>query len=127
MRHVTDKDIEQMASGEFHPDTRMVTRDVRQQLKLGQLIPQTTPPVPRETTIDLHHHTIEMAWDRINAVATSGVRRAIIITGASGVLHQLFPQWMTESTLAPLIYSWAPVNNGSFRVQFMRHPHKPKE
>ncbi len=120
MRHVTDHDIQEMASGTFCPDTRAINRDVRRQLKLGTLIPPEPMPIPVETTIDLHNHTIEMAWERLNAVATSGVRRAIIITGASGILRQTFPQWATTSTLAPHIYSWTPINNGSFRVQFKR-------
>ena len=124
MKYLSDSDIEQMGAGEFRPDTRAVNRDVRRHLKLGQLIPAAPMPTPRRVTVDLHHHTVESAWARINAVATSGAQYAIIITGASGVLHQLFPIWATESTLSPLILDWAPINNGSFHVHFRRTKEK---
>lgn len=123
MKQLTNQDIEQMGTGTFVPDTRAVNREVRRQLNLGTLIPPQPVTTPREITIDLHHHTVDQAWDRINVAATSGAQYATIITGASGVLHTLFPQWATQSTLAPTILDWGPINNGSFRVHFRR----PKE
>ena len=54
------------------------------------------------------------------SLATSGVRDAVIITGASGILHQKFPEWARESLLTPYIVSWSPINNGSFAVKFKK-------
>ena len=70
--------------------------------------------------IDLHNKTVEQAWQEIVSAATSGARSANIITGASGVLHQLFPQWARESVLTPHIIEFSPINNGSFFVRFKR-------
>ena len=56
-------------------------------------------------------------------LAVSGTRRATIITGASGILHQKFPQWANESILSPYIISYVPINNGSFDVKFKRNKH----
>ena len=53
-------------------------------------------------------------------LAKSGVRTANIITGASGILRQKFPQWATESLLSPYIIEFKPINNGSFAVKFAR-------
>ncbi len=122
MKHLSDADIEQMAAGIFTPDTRRVNRDVRAKLQLGRLIPARPEHAPRHAILDLHNHTEQEAWDKIMELATSGARDADIITGASGILHQKFPMWATESILSPYILSFAPINNGSFYVKF----HKKK-
>lgn len=120
MRKLTDADLEKMVDDEFVPDTRSVVKSVRADLKLGQLIPPAVVPVPRTVVLDLHNNTEEQAWEKIMDLAQSGVRRATIITGASGILKIKFQQWTRESLLAPYIYSVAPINNGSFAVQFMK-------
>lgn len=120
MKHLTDADIAQMAATEFTPDTRATNRAVRADLHLGQLIPPSPAPTPKCARLDLHTLTEEQAWRAIMELVSSGVRRAVIITGASGILHKKFPTWATESILAPHIISWAPINNGSFSVTFRR-------
>ena len=120
MKHLSDADIEQMVAENFTPDFRAVNRDVRRNLQLGRRIPAAPDVVPRHIVLDLHNHTVEQAWDSIMRIATSGARTATIITGASGILHQKFPQWATESILAPYIFAFAPINNGSFHVQFVK-------
>ncbi len=120
MKQLTDADIEEMASGEFTPDFATTNRAVRAHLRLGRLIPAGALPVPKKARLDLHCLTEQQAWDAIMAMATSGVRDAVIITGASGILHQKFPMWATESLLSPYIISWAPLNNGSFKVKFKK-------
>ena len=120
MKHLTESDISQMTTGDFSPDARAVVKSVRAQLKLGQLIPDAPAAVPTYARLDLHTYTEEQAWNAIMELATSGVRRAQIITGASGILHQKFPQWARESVLSPYIMEFAPINNGSFDVHFRR-------
>lgn len=120
MKQLTDSDIEQMATAEFIPDTRAVNRAVRADLHLGQLIPPAPLPVPKCARLDLHQLTEEQAWRAIMELVTSGTRRAVIITGASGILHKKFPTWARDSVLAPHIISWAPINNGSFEVRFKK-------
>ena len=116
MKQLTDADIAQMAAAEFIPDTRATNRAVRADLHLGQLIPPSPAPVPRVARLDLHQLTEEQAWRAIMELVTSGARRAVVITGASGILHEKFPVWATESILAPHIISWSPINNGSFQI-----------
>lgn len=120
MKQLSDNDIEQMKDKDFHPDDYAIRRCVRAELKLSQRIPDAPAPVPERFILDLHHKTEDQAWDEIMRLATSGVRRATIITGASGILHQKFSQWATESILAPYIISSTPINNGSFDVRFRR-------
>lgn len=121
MKKLTDSDIAAMADGEFSPDNDATRRMVRAELKLSQRVPPAPTPIPKHTVLDLHQHTVQQAWDDIMNLATSGVRRATIITGASGVLHQLFPQWASESILTPFIVSISPINNGSFSVTFRKN------
>lgn len=121
MKQLTDEDILAMADRDFVPDTRAVNRAVRRQLRLGQLVPEPIE-IPEFYRLDLHHRTQEQAWQMINALGDSGVRDAVIITGASGILKIKFQQWATDSTLAQKITSWRPINNGSFAVRF-RRPH----
>lgn len=120
MKQLTDKEILAMADGEFRPDERAVNRAVRSDLHLSQLIPPAPRPVPENVRLDLHQMTVEQAWDAIMELATSGTRTALIITGASGILHKSFPDWATKSVLSPYIIDWRPVNNGSFQVRFRR-------
>lgn len=122
MKHLTESDISQMTTGDFSPDARAVVKSVRAQLKLGQLIPDAPAAVPTYARLDLHTYTEEQAWNAIMELATSGVRRAQIITGASGILHQKFPTWARDSVLAPYIMEFSPINNGSFDVRFRRKP-----
>lgn len=120
MKRLTDEDIEKMTATEFTPDTRDVRRAVREQLKLGQLIPHDDDPAADYAILDLHTKTEQESWDAIMALATSGVRTATIITGASGILKIKFQQWARDSVLSPYIQETHPINNGSFFVRFRR-------
>lgn len=120
MKHLTDSDIAKMADIKFTPNDDDIRRHVRSELKLSTRIPDTPQPVPEHFVLDLHQKTVEQAWAEIMDLATSGVRSATIITGASGVLHKLFPQWATTSILSPYIVSSTPINNGSFSVKFRK-------
>ena len=120
MKKLSDDDILAMAGGDFVPDARAVNKSVRAKLRLGTLIPDAPTDVPKYARLDLHQMTEDQAWNAIMELATSGVRRAQIITGASGILHQKFPQWARESILSPYIMEFAPINNGSFDVRFRR-------
>lgn len=120
MKKLTDADIANMVGVEFAPNSDATRRTVRAELKLSKRIPQIAPQIPEHAILDLHRHTVDQAWDEIMNLATSGVRRATIITGASGVLKLLFIQWATESILTPYIVSVTPINNGSFDVVFRK-------
>ncbi|MBP5707961.1 MAG: Smr/MutS family protein [Alphaproteobacteria bacterium] len=120
MKQLTDDDILQMAGVEYTPDDLATKHSVRRELKLSTRIPKPEQPTPDHIVIDLHMKTVEQAWDTIMSAATSSARTATIITGASGILHKLFPQWAKESVLTPYILEYKPVNNGSFFVQFKR-------
>lgn len=120
MKRLSDSDIERMANDEFSPNHDIVRRGVRAELKLSELIPAKTESLPKHVVLDLHHKTEEQAWNEIMRLATSGVRNATIITGASGILKIKFQQWAQESLLSPYIISVSPLNNGSFAVKFKR-------
>jgi DNA-nicking Smr family endonuclease len=119
MKHLTDTDIENMIGAEFIASNDATRRSVRRELHLSTRIP-IQPPTPKHATLDLHQLTEEQAWHAIMELATSGSRTATIITGASGILKQKFPQWATNSILTPYIISFSPINNGSFSVKFKR-------
>ena len=123
MKQLSDEDILNMVGAEYTPDDNATKRAVRGELKLSKRIPQPAEPIPEHIVLDLHNKTVEEAWADIMSVATSGARSANIITGASGVLRQLFPQWAHESVLTPYIIDFHPINNGSF---FVRFHHKKK-
>lgn len=123
MKKLSDDEILKMADGNFVPDARAVNKSVRAKLRLGTLIPDAPTDVPKYARLDLHQMTEDQAWNAIMELATSGVRRAQIITGASGILHQKFPQWARESILSPYIMEFSPINNGSFDVRFCRKTH----
>ena len=118
MKQLSDNDIFEMVGAEYTPDDNATKRAVRTQLKLSKRIPATAQPTPEHVTIDLHNKTVEEAWGDIISVAQSGAKSANIITGASGVLHQLFPQWARESILTPYIIEFHAIKNGSFFVRF---------
>lgn len=119
MRRLTDQDIADMVGAPFAPDDNNTRKQVRGELKLSKRIP-APKQIPSHATLDLHMHNIEQAWGEIMELATSGVRSATIITGASGILKIKFQQWVRESVLAPYIVSCTPLNNGSFSVQFRK-------
>ena len=123
MKQLTDADIAKMIGADFVPDDAETKKSVRRGLHLSTRIPKTEEPVPEHVVLDFHNHTEEEAWNMLIQIATSGVRSATVITGASGILKPKFQQWATESVLSPYIVSFAPLNNGSFSVKF----HKPKE
>lgn len=120
MKQLSDQDINDMISGDFSPDTDKTRKIVRSSLRISTRMPHTPPAPPHHAKLDLHQYTEEQAWSAIMELATSGVRTANIITGASGILRQKFPQWATESILAPYIVSFTPINNGSFSVKFKK-------
>ena len=120
MKQLSDEDILQMAGVEYAPDDNVTKRAVRAELQLSKRIPPEPTPTPDHVVLDLHMKTVEQAWNDIMSVATSGARSANIITGASGILRQLFPQWAHESVLSPYIIEFHAINNGSFFVRFHR-------
>lgn len=117
MKQLTDDDIQNMANTPFTPDASDGRRAVRD-LHLSKRIPQSVNELPKHVTLDLHQRTEQESWDKIMEIATSGVRRATIITGASGILKIKFQQWVRDSILSPYIISATPINNGSFDVRF---------
>lgn len=118
MKQLNDNDIAAMIGDDFIPDDNDIRKRVRSELQLSKRIVHNIKPVPNHTTLDLHQYTEEEAWSAIMDLATSGVRTANIITGASGILHKKFPQWATNSILSPHIISFSAINNGSFSVKF---------
>lgn len=124
MKRLSDKDIENMISTEFTPDIQSARRSVHNKLKLSHRIPPQPEPTPPHKKLDLHQCTEEQAWSAIMDLATSGIRSATIITGASGILKIKFQQWARDSLLSPYIISYTPLNNGSFAVKFKKQPLK---
>ena len=120
MKHLSESDIEKMACADFVPDATSVRRVVRAELRLGELVPKPRAPHPKHAVIDLHKKTEDQAWNEIMELATSGVRDATIITGASGILKIKFQQWARDSLLSPYIVSVVPLNNGRFAVKFKK-------
>ena len=118
MKHLSDSDIAKMIGEDFLPCDNETKKQVRKSLHLSTRIPKPELPVPKHVTIDFHQHTEQEAWDMLVDVAQSGTRSATVITGASGILKQKFPQWMTESVISPRILSFKQINNGSFSVTF---------
>ena len=123
MKQLNDADIANMIGADFVPDNNDVKKSVRQSLHLSKRIPKQSTIIPTHTIIDFHNHTEEEAWNMLAQVAASDTRSATVITGASGILKQKFPQWMNDSILSPYIASFDPINNGSFYVRF----HKKKD
>lgn len=118
MKQLSDSDIANMIGEDFRPDDNETKKQVRKSLHLSTRIPKIDIPTPEHITIDFHNHTEEEAWRMLEQVAASGARNATIITGASGILKQKFQQWANDSIIAPRIFSFAPLNNGSFSVRF---------
>ena len=119
MRNLTDQDIAEMIGANFSPDDSDVRRRVRTELHLSTRIPRPVN-VPENATLDLHMKTVEQSWNEIMEIATSGVKNAKIITGASGILKIKFQEWVRDSLLSPYVVSCTPINNGSFAVKFRR-------
>ena len=105
MKQLTDKDLAEMVGANFVPDDKGTVKQVRAQLKLGQLIPTDPLPAPKHARLDLHNKTEQESWDAINALIRSGSRTAEVITGASGILKPKFEQWMRDSIISPYIHS----------------------
>jgi DNA-nicking Smr family endonuclease len=116
MRKLLDDDLMNMKSVNHTVDEATVRRQVRAQLRLSERIPNAPAPTPKFARIDLHMKTEEQAWDEINYLINSGTRRAVIITGASGILKTKFQDWVQSSTIGPYIHSCTPLNNGSFEI-----------
>lgn len=123
MKQLSDADIANMIGEDFITDENSVKKSVRQSLHLSTRVPKPIEKTPEHITIDFHQHTEEEAWNMLIEAITSGARGATVITGASGILKQKFPQWMTQSIISPHIISFKPINNGSFEIKI----HKPKE
>ena len=123
MKQLSDADIANMIGEDFITDENSVKKSVRQSLRLSTRVPKPIEKTPEHITIDFHQHTEEEAWNMLIETVMSGARSATVITGASGILKQKFPQWMTESIISPHIISFTPLNNGSFKIKI----HKPKE
>ena len=118
MKQLTDTDIAKMIGADFIPDDNETKKSVRRDLHLSTRIPKAAQKKPEHAVIDFHNHTEEEAWNMLVQIATSGIRSAKIITGASGILKHKFQQWATESIISPHINSFTPINNGSFNVKF---------
>ena len=120
MKQLNDFDIANMVGDDFIPDDIATKKSVRSELHLSTRIPKQDESLPAHTTIDFHNHTEEEAWKMLEQIATSGVRSATVITGASGILKTKFQQWAMDSILSPYIISFKPINNGSFSVKFRK-------
>lgn len=120
MKQLTDSDLMEMIGDEYIADDKHTSKQVRGELKLGQLIPPVPEPAPKHDILDLHQRTEKEAWNAITDLIFSGTRTATIITGASGILKPKFEQWMTGSILSPHIISWKPLNNGSFEIRIKK-------
>lgn len=118
MKQLSDNDIANMITTDYIPDSGVVNH-VRKQLHISTRIVHDEVS-PTHVKLDLHMHTIEQSWAEIMELATSGVKNATIITGASGILKIKFQQWVSDSILTPYIVSCSPINNGSFSVKFRK-------
>ncbi|MCL1786160.1 MAG: Smr/MutS family protein [Alphaproteobacteria bacterium] len=118
-KQLSDKDLERMAGEGFTPIAqrcRGVPRPPRGRMQYAP------------TTLDLHGHTEEQAWDAIvdlldnldnvgaHTCAHKKTVKLKIITGASGILKQKFAQWATESIISPRILSCKLINNGCYEI-----------
>lgn len=119
MKQLTESDIDNMIAHEFVPDSH-TKNDVRAKLHLSRRFSQPVAPLSEYATLDFHTKTEDQVWAELMSLATSGVRRAKIITGASGVLKPKFLSWVRDSVLTPFIIGCKPINNGSFDVRFRR-------
>ena len=117
MKQLSDADIANMIGEDFITDENSVKKSVRQSLHLSTRVPKPIEKTPEHITIDFHQHTEEEAWNMLIETVMSGARSATVITEASGILKQKFPQWMTESIISPHIISFTPLNNGSFKIK----------
>ena len=121
MKQLNDSDIAKMIGEDFRPDDNEIKKQIRKSLHLSTRIPKAPCSAPSHITLDFHQHTEQEAWEMLIDAIDSGTRGATVITGASGILKQKFPQWMTESVIAPNIISFEALNNGSFKVRFHKN------
>lgn len=120
MKQLNDADIAKMVGEEFTPDDIATKKSVRSALHLSTRIPKPEASIGDSATIDFHNHTEQEAWNMLVHIASSDIRHATVITGASGILKTKFQQWATESIISPRIMSFEPLNNGSFKVKFYK-------
>lgn len=118
MKQLTDNDLNEMIAGEFIPDDKAVRKTVK--IKPTPPTSSASRPGGEYPKVDLHGNTEQISWERIAALINSGARRAVVITGASGILKTKFQQWMKDSILSPKIISVKPLNNGSFEIMIRR-------
>jgi DNA-nicking Smr family endonuclease len=121
MRKLLNDDLINMNNVNHPVDEAAVRRQVREQLRLSERIPPQPAQAQKFARVDLHMKTEEQAWDEINNLIYSGTRRAVVITGASGILKTKFQDWVQSSTIAPHIHSCTSLNNGSFEI-IIRQP-----
>ena len=119
-RQLSDADLNKMIGADFVPDDVVTKKQVRAELKLSRLIPQPDEPAPVRARLDWHGKTEEMAWRELNELIQSGVRNAMVITGASGVLKIKFQDWITNGSIAKYIATWKPLNNGCFEIKIKK-------
>jgi len=120
MKQLSESDLAKMIDGNFTPDNKQTIKQVRAELKLGQLIPKPLPPAPPYSKLDLHGKTENQSCDLINNLLQSGARTACIFTGASGILKPKFIDWITNGTLAKYVSQYKQLNNGSFEIKIKK-------
>lgn len=121
MKQLTDTDIENMISTDKNnnlsvTNDKIVRETVRKELQIQKRIPKTTP-IPNRPIIDFHGHTEEESWQMLINILKADAREITVITGASGILHQKFPQWVNNTVISNRIESCKALNNGSFLIK----------
>lgn len=74
-------------------------------------------------TIDFHGHTVEESWRMFVETLSTNIKILNVITGASGILHKEFPQWLENPQISKRIISWQALNNGSFQLILRKSSH----
>lgn len=120
MKQLSDFDLENMTHGKFTPNEKQINKQVRSELKLGQLIPTPVAPIPKYTKLDFHGKTQNQAWEMLEELIKSGTRKACIITGASGILKPAFVCWITNGAISKYISEYKQLNNGSFEIKIKK-------
>jgi len=113
-RQLSQDDIDKMTGV-----SDSVSGGVRVKIIIKPQPPARTP----SPVLDLHGMTEDDAWnaivklwDELQNNEKIKMRTITIITGASGILKQKFPVWMTESAISDRIQSHRAINNGSWSV-----------
>jgi len=135
-RQLSDKDIEAM---ENSPCERNKEEGIRNKkiydraLRLQHCESSSLFLLPY-SFIDLHGHTEEQAWDAIVGMLDQieryarengnkiALRRAQVITGASGILKQKFQQWAADSIISHRILSCKLINSGCYEIVVRKNP-----